>query len=147
MQHKYIGIIAVLGIIISGCAQIEAPDTRICEELAIKLDERIVDTNNPPGRFIIDGYEGVVGGTLIEISEPSYYALYDENQGIVTYHMTFKGINKKGSLPLRTSSDTLRYEIGEFYKFDLENINQYSMQLSGAFLDPNQDALERMDCD
>ena len=113
------------------------------------LDEKIIDTNNPPGRFVISDFEGIVGGTLIEISEPWYYVPSDEEQGKVTYTMKFKGINEMGDLFLRTSSDTaLSYTVGSFYKFDLKNRNQYSMQLSGAFMDSELDALEHLqECD
>ena len=162
MEQKYywiLGIIAILGIlVISGCVQqTKTPDTNTvpntqtntCEELAKNLDEKIIDTNNPPGRFIISDFEGTVGGTLTKISEPSYYVPSDEEQGKLTYTMTFQGINKMGDLFLRTSSDTaLPYKVGAFYKFDLKNKNQYSMQLSGAFMDPELNSLEHLpECD
>ena len=151
-------IITILGIFLSGCVQqtktldtTPIPDTKTdtCEELAKKLDEKIIDTNNPPGRFIIKDFEGIVGGKLIKISEPWYFVPSDEEQNKVTYTMTFKGINKMGDLSLRTSSDLeLPYKTGEFYKFDLKNKNQFSMQLSGAFMDPNLNALDHLqECD
>ncbi len=149
MQQKYywiIGIIAILAlIIIGGYIQQTKPNSQInaCEELAKNLDEKIIDTNNPPGRFIISDFEGIVGGTITKISEPQYFLPSDEEQSKITYTITFKGINKAGDLFLRTSSETtLPYRIGAFYRFDLKNINQYSAQLSGAFMDPELNALE-----
>lgn len=119
-----------------------------CEELAKRLDGNIIDTNNPPGRFIIgdsDESNALVGGKLVEISELRY-SLDSDKPEIVTYDLAFKGVNKKGILFLRTwANTTLKYKIGEFYQFDLKNINKYSMQLSGTFTDKNQDLLERME--
>lgn len=161
MKYKYnyiLGLVILSMFFIVGCTQstdlpsakkTTTTQTDICEELAQKLDEKIIDTNNPPGRFIINGFDGVVGGKLVKISEPFYYVPSDEENKKVTYNMTLKGINKEGDLFLRTSSgSTLPYEVGKFYKFDLKNRNQYSSQLSGVFMDPNLDALEHLpQCD
>lgn len=162
MEQKYywiIWIVAVFGfLVISGCVpQTRTQDistspntqTNTCEKLALDLDDKIIDTDNPTGRFVIGGFEGIVGGTLINVSAPAYYVPSDEEQGKATYTMTFKGINKKGDLFLRTSSDAaLPYIVGEFYKFDLKNKDQYSMQLSGVFMDPELVALENLqECD
>lgn len=156
MQQKYYWIIgiAILGIIvISLYVQQKAPitstfQTNTCEQLAKNLDEKIIDTNNPPGDFIIGDFEGIVGGTIIKISEPSY----EENivlRRYLTYTITFIGVNKVGDLFLRTKSETtLPYKVDQFYKFDLKNKNKYSAELSGVFIDTELNALEHLqECD
>jgi hypothetical protein len=62
-----------------------------CDELANKLDSVIEDTNNPPGRFIISGWEGVVGGVLTNVENHGY----DSWIGMYDYDLTFKGKNKE----------------------------------------------------
>jgi len=103
-------------------------------------------SNNSQGPFIINDFEGIMGGTLIDISDSWYYVSSDRENGKTTYTLTFQGINKTGEIFLRTlSNNTLNYQLGNFYKFDLANKNQYSMQLSGAFIDLEMNALERLE--
>jgi hypothetical protein len=135
-------------IVITGCgydtSQDNSPNINpelSCEDLAKNLDEKIIDSNNPPGNFRIQGFEGVVGGTLISISNDTF--IRDHNG----YVLTFRGIEKEGKLSLGTvSEESFPYEIGKFYKFDLANKNQYSAALSGAFIDNNLDKLEEINC-
>jgi hypothetical protein len=82
---------------------------------------------------------------LVNISSPGYYLSEDINQSKVTYILTFKGLNKQGDLFLRTFDAPLHYRIGNFYQFDLSNIQMKGM-LSGAFLDPNQTQLNLINC-
>jgi hypothetical protein len=148
MEQKYywiVRIIAVFGIlIISGCVkQTETPDSQLtsCDELAKKLDSTIIDTNNPPGRYIISEFEGIVGGTLMDIK---YNGL---DRGYNSYLLTFQGISSEGELYLITlSNETLPYKTGQFYKFDLADINKYSAALSGSFIDNNLDKFVPITC-
>lgn len=133
-------------IVITGCSynniQNFSSDTELsCNDLAKNLDEKIIDTNNPPGKFIISDFEGVVGGTLIAISNDTFI------RGHNGYLLTFRGIEKEGTLSFGTiSEDDFPYEIGRFYKFNLANKNQYSAALSGAFIDNDLDKLEEINC-
>ncbi len=112
-----------------------------CEKLSDRLDENIVDTNNPPGRFSIQGYEGTVGGTLVNIKDNGLDRDYQ------SYTLAFRGKNAEGELYLITqSSDALPYQIGQFYKFDLSNRNQYSAALSGSFIDNDLNKLVPVAC-
>ena len=131
-------------ILLFGCSQETQVD--LCNELENKLDEAVIETAHGDSR--IRGREDVVGGTLIDISEPWFYVPTDEEQKKPTYTLTFAGKNKAGNLFLRTSLDiVLPYKINNFYKFDLENINLFSAQLSGAFMDPDANKLQLMDCE
>ena len=138
--YLFIGIFSILVIIfLVGCTTKIQPTT--CEELADKLDKTIIDTNNPPGRFIISEFEGIVGGTLTNISNNGL------DRGYNSYILTFKGANSEGELYLITSSNSqLPYKIGQFYKFNLSNRNQYSAALSGSFIDNNLDKLILVSC-
>ncbi len=113
-------------------------DTNNCEELTKRLDS---STNHG----LIQGFEGIIGGTIIKISEPYYYIPQDEEQGKTTYTLTFNGINEQGKLYLRIYGNDLKYKLGQFYKFDLANKNKHSMQLSGAFIDIEMNALTRLE--
>jgi len=114
-----------------------------CQELEEELDKVIIDSNNPPGRFIIIGYEGVVGGTLTGIDSPGF----DKYSGFYEHFLTFKGKTKEGELLLITKTDQkLPYNIGEFYKFDLANRRKYGY-LSGSFIDNNLNKLIPVICE
>ena len=143
MKQKYyliIGILAVLGIILL-VGYTAKYHTNACERLAKKLDKTIIDTNNPPGRFSIDEYEGIVGGTLTNIKNNG------PDHGYNSYILTFRGVHSEGDLYLITSSKLeLPYKTGQFYKFDLANINQYSAALSGSFIDNKLDKLIPVSC-
>src|SRR3989344_1183927 len=108
-HYLIIGVLFILGVfIIWGYAQ----QINSCEKLAKNLDKKIVDTNNPSGRFIISGYTGMVGGTLINIKNNGQ----DRNSN--SYTLTFKGINSEGNLYLITSSNSelmpLKVSVYEF---------------------------------
>ncbi len=144
MNRKSHLVLAILVIIfLSGCTtEIQNNDvqTNTCEGLTDKLDKAIVDTNNPPGRFIIDGFEGIVGGTLTNVKDSGL------DRGYNSYILTFKGSNSEGDLYLITSSNSgLPYKIGRFYRFDLANKSK-SAALSGGFIDNNLDKLISIDC-
>jgi hypothetical protein len=122
------------------------PTQALCDELAVKLDAQITDTNNPPGRFIISSLGenvGEVGGTLRDIKNNGLDRNYN------SYVLTFQGkeSNSKGELYLlTTSNETLPYIAGKFYSFDLQNINKYSAATSGMFIDNELNKLTQIDC-
>jgi ABC-type antimicrobial peptide transport system permease subunit len=92
---------------------------------------------------IFNEFYKVVGGTLTNISEPWYF---DDEQNKTTYTLTFKGITKYRTIELRTySNSSLRYQIGKFYRFNLNNI-RLGGRLGGNFLDPEMNKLELMNC-
>ena len=137
-HYLIIGVLFILGVFIIWWY---AQQINSCEKLAKNLDKKIVDTNNPSGRFIISGYTGMVGGTLINIKNNGQ----DRNSN--SYTLTFKGINSEGNLYLITSSNSeLPYKIGQFYRFDLKNKNQYSAAVSGSFIDHELDKLTPISC-
>jgi hypothetical protein len=133
-------ILAILfGII--GYISLNQKSENVCNSLKIKLDEKITDTNNPPGRFVIGGFDGIVGGTLTNIEDNGL------DRGYQSYILTFKGKNNEGTLYLMTDPErNLPYKIGEFYQFDLSNKNQYSAALHGSFMDYNLDKLIPINC-
>ncbi len=144
MSRKSYLVLAVLAIIfLSGCTTETKNNniqTNTCKELTDRLDKEIVDTNNPPGRFIIEGFEGIVGGTLTNIKNNGL------DRGYNSYILTFKGSNSEGELYLITSSKSgLPYKIGQFYKFDLANKSK-TAALNGGFIDNNLDKLTPVDC-
>lgn len=129
-------IIIALIIIVMGFYYYFPPNnsSNPCNELKKNLD------NN------IGSFNGIVGGTLMNVSSPYYYIPEDKNQSKLTYTLTFKGMEKQVELHLITSSDNpLSYEVGNFYKFDLSNIRKSGM-LSGAFFDINQTELQPVNC-
>ena len=147
MEKRYslIIVLVVTALFITGCTPREIGS--ICEGLSKEMNDKIEDSNDPSIISPIGGFEGVIGGTLLSISETWFYVPSDEEQEMVTYTLTFKGMSETGTLSLRTSSEPpLPYKTGEFYKLDLKNKNQYSMQLSGVFMDPDQNALQKVDC-
>jgi hypothetical protein len=147
MIRKYLMLIIVLVVILfAGCKNSpnnlqNSSKLNVCEDLANALDKSIVDSNNPPGRFIISSFEGIVGGTLTDIMSKG------TDRGYNSYTLTFKGIDSHGELYLLTSSNkTLPYQIGQFFQFDLENRNRFSAALSGSFIDNDLDRLIIVKC-
>ena len=138
MKKKVLIFLLLLVIIISitGCSN-------ECKRLAKKLDNKIVERPNPFGRFMIVGFEGVVGGTLIEINGGEY----NDYLGYYDYWLVFKGKEKTGVFGLISRSNNISYKIGQFYKFDLSSRNKYSARLSGAFIDTNFTKLQPLNCD
>lgn len=112
-----------------------------CNELAKSLDNTIFDNDNPPNNFVIGGFEGVIGGTLIDVSNDTFIRGYNG------YLLTFRGVEKEGVLSFGTvSEEYFNYEIGVFYKFDLANKNNSSAAIHGAFIDNDFDKLEEINC-
>lgn len=116
-------------------------DDNVCVNLAKALDSVIVDSNNPSGRFIISGFSGVVGGTLVSVD------YLDLDRGLSSYELVFRGLGKSGSLYLVSSNNgSIPYVVGSFYSFDLANKNRYSSALSGSFIDHDFDKLTEINC-
>ena len=88
----------------------------------------------------------MIGGTLINISEyPPDYNL----DGMRTYELKFIGMNKEGSLYLKTSAgNVVSYQVGNFYKFNVRKYcgSIYSMESSGSYSDPNLVELQSVSC-
>ena len=156
MEQKYyliIGIIAIFGIlVISGCVQqtktsdtTVIPDTQVdtCEELTNNFGVKIDSIGAAEcDKWATEGNKPIwVGGKLIDISKTDS-AAYERNE----FTLTFQSSQKQGKIYIGTKSESIPYEIGKFYKFDLGNKCKliYSMASSGMFSDPNLDALEHL---
>ncbi len=110
-----------------------------CDKLALAFDKKVNSVQNL-------GYEGNVGGTLLEVSDPYFYVPEDNEQNKTTYTLTFKGLEKEGKLYLRTySNKSFSYEVGKFYKIDLSNIRPNG-HLSGSYFDFDMDKLQVINC-
>ena len=153
-----IGIIVVIIVILMGIfiQQTQTPDTtsitdnqiNTCEGLVNNFDVQI-DSNRHTecDKWVMEKKPKpiLVGGKLIEISKTDGEA-YERNE----FMLTFKGFQKQGKIYIGTKNESVPYEIGKFYKFDLGNECKliYSMASSGMFSDPNLDALEHLpECD
>ncbi len=148
MEQKYywiISITVILGIVfIIGYIQ-QIPTS--CEKLAKNFDDKIDSINaSECDEWITEGKKPIwVGGKLIEVSK-RYNAAYDRNEFI----LTFQGLQNQGKIHIGTKNESIPYETGKFYKFDLGNKCKliYSMASSGMFSDPKLDALEHLpECD
>lgn len=117
-----------------------------CRVLSERFDSRLVDTNNPAGRYIINAQtEGIsiVGAILAQATQNSDYDEYNS--------YTLKFISLDGNIGelylITTSKQALPYETGNFYEFDARNIDIYSMHNSGLFIDNELNKLKPVNCD
>ncbi|MBD3319132.1 hypothetical protein GF342_04455 [Candidatus Woesearchaeota archaeon] len=113
-----------------------AEERSLCEQLARNFDESIPATGQ-----VSYPKELLVGGTLTSIGQ----LLPDDPRGNVRT-VEFKGFENKGSMQLAYGQDReFTYEIGKFYRFNLDNIRMSGM-FSGVFLDPELNKFEELDC-
>ena len=144
MKHKYDLIVAavlIAVIVTSGCLQ-QNP----CEELAKNFDAKKDSIGPEACNAWSESREPIwVGGKLINVSK-MYQPGYERNE----FTLTFQGFETQGNIYIGTTNEGIPYEIGKFYKFDLGNKCKllYSAASSGAFSDPDLDALEHLEqCD
>jgi len=114
-----------------------------CYELRDRLDNSIIETNNPPGRTIIFGSGDIaVGGTLVNIDNNGF----SEALGYYQYTLRFRGNDKEGDLSLVTDTSLdIPYGVGEFYTFSFVNMGGRGM-LSGVFVNEEFDDIGKLDC-
>lgn len=131
-------------LLLTGCSSSSpASSPSSCTSLATSFDD------NTPFLFTVlnqDYQEIIVGGTLLDVSEPYYYVPEDKYQAQLTYALTFKGKEKEEVIYLRTNADKpFSYKVGIFYTLNLSNIRPNGY-LSGSFFDPDMDRLQAMHC-
>jgi len=162
MKYKYywmIGLVAILslvGLLINAHTQTIGNSTipksfndqrNICEDLTLNFDAKI-DSLDYDGcnRWSREGKKPIwVGARLINITR-----IYNEAYERYEFKLTFKGYKKQGDIYIGTKNESIPYEVGKFYKFDLsrECWLIYSMASSGMFSDPELNALEHLkECD
>lgn len=109
-------------------------DAKINSIVAAECDKWLSEENPPPIW---------VGGTLINITKNAWE---DGND----FTLTFQGATKQGTITIGTRNESVPYQTGQFYKFNLERKCDliYSMHSSGMFPDPDLNALEHIEeCD
>lgn len=138
-----IGVLAI--VFLSACATTQVSNK--CNDLKNAFDER--SGKGGRGTAIIATTEEcdagnpiIVGGTLLEITkgDEGIYGYY--------YRLNFQGDTETSELYMNSGEEQLPYQVGTFYKFDLQNRckNRYSMFTSGSFSDPNKTNLQAMSC-
>ena len=118
------------------------PSQAECQKLGRNLDNYITYSQNlDENRINVDAAECqnwlgtrqsiMVGGTLIDKEDCQYVDTYKHYE----CDLTFEGYDKQGKLLLTSSTDSLPYQIGQFYRFDLGGYCEriFSMAFSGSF--------------
>ena len=112
-----------------------------CDVLAKNFDEKInhVDAQLCWG----SPEEEWIGGTLVNVSK-NHHPL-----GFYTYKLYFIGKEKGEYISIQTNKKDFPYEVGKFYKFDINKKCDllFSAAMSGQFPDPYLNELEPLDCD
>lgn len=148
-------VLFVLLLVITGCSRANETlslDSTKCDGLRAELDNAIYDTTGTlfeqyGSSLIALGLQPrLVGGELVAVSDPWYIHDTDEELGIVTYTLSFKGQVKSGDLLLRTASkDSLPYTVGSFYQFNATATKE-DLRSLGAYNDHELKRLRLASC-
>ncbi|PIN90613.1 hypothetical protein COU57_03080 [Candidatus Pacearchaeota archaeon CG10_big_fil_rev_8_21_14_0_10_32_14] len=115
-----------------------------CKKLAERLDNEAVSKISLGKRC--DDWEDkqlplYVGGYLENMTRTKDYDYY-------TYTLVFKGIKNRLIILIETKEDSIPYNTGKFYKFNLNGQCRlsYLSTFSGKFYDPYLNKLKPLDC-
>jgi hypothetical protein len=134
--------IAILVVAAAAVIMTQQPNVSECDTLAKNFDSNNVNQFSVP-ECQRSNASVWVGGTLVNIArvQSDFPKRYE-------YRLLFKGDRKYGTITIGNANDTIPYQAGKFYKFDLRNkcVLILSAESSGMFYDPNLNALTPMDC-